>query len=290
MNKLRRRKNDHSMDSMQSILVFSDLDGTLLDYNTYEFTKAQSALDYIKKNNIPLILVSSKTRNELNYYQEKIGVIEYPFIVENGSAVFTPADYFTKITSQTKYTVDSLDCYNLGIPVIQLEEFLNNISKKHNYKIRGFYNMPAREIQELTRLSDRELHMSLQREFSVPLLYDHKSEIILKEEIINTNLRILYGGRFMHLLGNTNKGKAMKLIVEGYKKKWNNHYIKTIAVGDSQNDEAMLAAADYPILVKKHNDSWDKRVKLDNLIYSSGIGPVGWNSSILKILMTGGEI
>ena len=60
------------MDIKQNFIIFSDLDGTLLDHHTYSFENAQPALDLVKKNNIPLILVSSKTRMEMCLYQKQI--------------------------------------------------------------------------------------------------------------------------------------------------------------------------------------------------------------------------
>lgn len=45
-------------------LIFTDLDGTLLDHDTYGYGEAREALDYIKRRRIPLILCSSKTRAE----------------------------------------------------------------------------------------------------------------------------------------------------------------------------------------------------------------------------------
>ncbi len=46
-------------------IVFSDLDGTLLDHHTYSFQEATEALDALRKRAIPLILCTSKTRSEL---------------------------------------------------------------------------------------------------------------------------------------------------------------------------------------------------------------------------------
>jgi hypothetical protein len=46
-------------------VVFSDLDGTLLDHETYSFDAARPGLDALKSRGIPLILASSKTRAEM---------------------------------------------------------------------------------------------------------------------------------------------------------------------------------------------------------------------------------
>ena len=75
------------------LVIFSDMDGTLLD-SKYSFRDAEKALDLIKKKKVPLILSSSKTRAELELYRKKMRN-RHPFIVENGGAIFIPKNYFS---------------------------------------------------------------------------------------------------------------------------------------------------------------------------------------------------
>ena len=53
---------------MAKIIVFTDLDSTLLHPKTYSFDAAMPALKLIKEKDIPLILCSSKTRAEIEVY------------------------------------------------------------------------------------------------------------------------------------------------------------------------------------------------------------------------------
>jgi len=64
-------------------IFFTDLDGTLLDHDTYSFEKAHQALEILRKKNIPLVLCTSKTRTEIGFYR-KILKNSHPFISENG--------------------------------------------------------------------------------------------------------------------------------------------------------------------------------------------------------------
>jgi mannosyl-3-phosphoglycerate phosphatase len=41
---------------------------------------------------------------------------------------------------------------------------------------------------------------------------------------------------------------------------------------------------DYPILVQKPDGSYDPDIQLSGLIYAQGVGPVGWNEAVLKLL------
>jgi mannosyl-3-phosphoglycerate phosphatase len=272
-----------------SYIIFSDLDATLLDHQTYDFSAAQPALNFIKENHIPLVLVSSKTKAEMAQYQNKMGLSDFPFVVENGSAIYTAIDYFKNINFKDKKLSDIHDCYRLGISYKELIRILSSISQSYNYTIRGFHNISKEEIHAITGLEGNELEMSMRRGYSIPLLYDKKAEQILRKEIDKFNLHLLYGGRFMHLLSKTDKGKAMRLLMEGYQSKFPMARLKSIVIGDSLNDYAMLKEADFPILVKRHDNSYEDRIRIENLIHSPGIGPVGWNDSVLSILKKGGN-
>jgi len=268
-------------------VIFSDLDGTLLDYHTYSFEAALPALKKIENENIPLVLVSSKTRRELSLYQEKLGITGLPFVVENGSAIYTSIGYF-KGLGYSEISGEN-DRYALGRKYQEIEKILIEISEKYHYLIRGFHNATRNEIEQMTGLSGEELQMALTREFSIPLFFDKVAEQILLTEIEAYNLKILYGGRFMHLLSNVDKGEAMTILMNGYKERLGQKNLQSIALGDSLNDFNMLQVADHAILVKKYDGSYELSQKLENIVYSPGIGPEGWNQSLLTLLQTGGS-
>src|SRR4030067_2555538 len=76
------------------ILVFTDLDGTLLDHRTYSFEPARPALRLLRESAVPLIICTSKTRAEVEEIRASLGNPE-PFVVENGGGVFVPEGYFS---------------------------------------------------------------------------------------------------------------------------------------------------------------------------------------------------
>ena len=54
-------------------VIFTDLDGTLLDHDTYEWKEAEPALDLCKKLGVPVVFVSSKTRAEIEVLRRQDG-------------------------------------------------------------------------------------------------------------------------------------------------------------------------------------------------------------------------
>ena len=67
-------------------IIFSDLDGTLLDHFTYQSIAASETLQQLQHANIPVILNTSKTFAELSIIREDLD-LDTPFIIENGAAI-----------------------------------------------------------------------------------------------------------------------------------------------------------------------------------------------------------
>ena len=77
---------------LKKILVFTDLDGTLLDHYTYQTDEATEMIATLKLNEIDIIPNSSKTLPEISLIREQLD-LSSPFIIENGAAVFIPINY-----------------------------------------------------------------------------------------------------------------------------------------------------------------------------------------------------
>ena len=132
---------------MQEI-IFTDLDGTLLDHNTYSFAKAKPALSLVKKRKIPLVICTSKTRLEIELWRKKLKN-SHPFISEDGGAIFIPKKYFN-----FKFDYDrKLSKYyviELGLPYKKLRAELNKLKKK--YDLYGFGDLSAKKLMKETKL------------------------------------------------------------------------------------------------------------------------------------------
>ncbi len=81
-----------------SAVVVSDLDGTLLSSVNYSYDEALPALEALREKHIPVVLVSSKTRTEIEVLRRELG-LDHPFVVENGGAAYWPAGYFGELES-----------------------------------------------------------------------------------------------------------------------------------------------------------------------------------------------
>ncbi len=262
-------------------LVFTDLDGALLDHETYSFEPALPALKALKERNIPVIICTSKTRAEIEQVRTELPNT-HPFISENGGAIFIPKNYFSSAFPFTKEESDYF-IIELGTPYSKLREVFQHIKDLNLGKIKGFGDFSSKEVAELCGFSVQKANLAKKREYDEPFILENDTELKKIQEIAkDSNLHITRGGRFYHLLGDNDKGKAILLLKNLYKEK--SEHFKSIALGDSLNDLPMLEVVDYPILVQKPDGSYDPSVKLKNLILASEKGPSGWNKTVFKLL------
>jgi mannosyl-3-phosphoglycerate phosphatase len=264
-----------------SLLVFTDLDGTLLDHHTYSFEPALPALNSLKEKNIPLIICTSKTRAEIEKWRLELHN-DHPFISENGGAIFIPKGYFShKFCFEREKNIYLV--IELGTPYAQLREILNRIRNSLRLELKGFGDLSPEEVACLCGLSPEEARLAKKREYDEPFLLDEESAIKKIQKMASlSNLQVTRGGRFFHLMGENDKGEALRLLTDIYREKA--EHIETIALGDSLNDLSMLRAADHPVLVQKPDGSYDPEVNLPNLNLAPGIGPTGWRKAVLQLL------
>lgn len=264
-----------------SVLIFTDLDGTLLDHHTYSFKPALPSLKALKEKNIPLIICTSKTRAEIEKWRLELDN-DHPFISENGGAIFIPKGYFSyKFCFEREK--DNYFIVELGTPYVRLREILNRIRQSLQLELKGFGDLSIDEVANLCGFSPEEARLAKKREYDEPFLLDEESAIKkIQEKARLSNLQVTRGGRFFHLMGENDKGEAFKLLTDIYRE--NKEYIVTIALGDSLNDLPMLRAADHPVLVQKPDGSYAPEVKLPNLHLAPGAGPAGWNEAVQELL------
>jgi mannosyl-3-phosphoglycerate phosphatase len=262
------------------LIVFSDLDGTLLDHDTYSHEAAGPALEALKARGIPLILCSSKTRAEMQKIWHALG-LNSPFIVENGGGVFVPKEHFLAAEPGWKPAGAGWRMMSLGLPIAVVRDRFNTF--KDRFKARGFGDMSDQEIADLTGLSLAQAALARRRDFNEPVRLPEANAQAeaFTQAAQAAGLEVTRGGRFFHILAGGDKGKAVDKVAGLY-----NAYddsLVTMALGDALNDLPMLARVDKPVLVAQHHGG-HAEIELPGLQREPGIGPKGWNAAVLSAL------
>lgn len=263
-------------------IIFTDLDGTLIDHATYSYEAALSAISGLKEKQIPLIFCTSKTRAEIEVYLAELNVAD-PFISENGGAVFIPHGYFDVDYVISRKT-DTYDIIELGVGYGTLRDFLINIRNSEGFDIIGFGDMDENEVSEDTGLDIESARLAKMREYDEAFKFSGGETQVsrLIECIKSYGFNYTRGGRYWHIIGDNDKGKAVRILSDIFRRQFGK--IKTIALGDSLNDLPMLQAVDMAFLVQKPGGVHDPGIQDDNIRKVEGVGPSGWNAAILSVL------
>jgi mannosyl-3-phosphoglycerate phosphatase len=267
---------------MTQWIVFTDLDGTLLELETYAYDLAQPAVELLHAQQIPLVFCSSKTRAEQEFYRDKLRV-DAPFIVENGSAVFIPEDYFD-FTYPYHRSLDGYQVIELGRSVAEIRRSLTDIRAELGLSYWGYADLSLREIGRLTGLNENQARLACRREYSETLLKSNFTPKTLQqfhEALARRGLACISGSKFHTISGlRSDKGQAVRRLVNLFRRKLGP--VITVGLGDSPNDAPFLALVDYAYLVRQPGRHWIS-VNLPHLKKVDGAGPAGWQSVIFKL-------
>ena len=263
---------------MKKTVIFTDLDGTLLDAASYSHAAALPALGKVAASGTPLVLCSSKTRAELEVYCRRLANV-HPFIAENGGGIFIPRGYFSFPFAAEKS--DGYQLIRLGTPYAEIREHFVRLREQLHAMVRGFADMTIAEIAALTGLPESEAVLARQRDFDEAFVFDGKTDEYFLRAIEAAGLNWTQG-RIFHIMGRHDKGRAVGMLIALYRQQYGE--VASIALGDSLNDLAMLEAADTPVLVRHDDGSFDTRVAIPKLMKTELPGPAGWNEAVLKLI------
>jgi glycerate 2-kinase len=263
---------------MKKTIIFTDLDGTLLDAANYSHTAAQPALGEIAANGLPLILCSSKTRAELELYRKRLAN-EHPFIAENGGGIFIPRGYFS-VPVEAEHP-DGYQLIRLGMPYVEIRKHFVRLREQLHAKVRGFADMTVAEVAALTGLPGNEAALARQRDFDEAFVFEGKTDENFLRAIETAGLNWTQG-RIFHVMGKHDKGRAVSILIALYRQQYGD--AASIALGDSLNDLAMLEAVDTPVLVRHNDGNYDRRIVMPDLLKTHLPGPAGWNETVLRLL------
>ncbi len=239
----------------QKLIVVTDLDGTLLDHDTYCLDEALPVLQRLRDLAIPLVINTSKTRAEWLALETKLK-LNAPFIVENGSALYLDGEEIL-----------------FGVPRPEILKKLNSLRSRYDFV--GYADVDVTTVMKWTGLDRGAAMQSRERFFSEPLLWKDSEEqaAAFSEEIRQVGLTTLWGGRFLHVLGQTDKAKPLSYLESPEK--------RIVALGDRPNDLAMLERADLGIVIATSEGS---SLPGHHFLRSSLTGPRGWAEMMNPLL------
>lgn len=267
-------------ETFSNALISTDLDGTLLDHYSYSWDAALPSLHFLSENDIPVVINTSKTRDEVIELQKSLNLVA-PFIVENGSAVYFPQKEsdLTELTFEVKV---------LGRERQDILNVLANL-RTEGFEYESYSDWSVEDLMQRTGLEREKAEQSQRRLFSEPLIWQDDEEKLeaFKTALNQHGLRLIKGGRFYHVLGDSNKGKAIQYVRDVLYSDTSS--CKLICLGDSYNDLDMLAIADVAVFCRSPAHDFPEHTLQNSVFYTDGFGPEGWHEAITKIFTTPNE-
>lgn len=266
----------------QRLIVISDLDGTLLDQQTYRYEVCLPTIQKLLSLKIPLILCSSKTRCEILPLWKKLGLHD-PFVVENGGAIYFPVGYFSFSVEGAKPRGE-FAAIEFGTDISMLRQALAEAARQCQVKVSSFGSMDLDEISALTGLPRDQALLAGMREYDEPFVVEEQDRQEIYANLAARGLNVIEGDRFSHLTGGNDKGRAVKVLLDLYRR--NGPLEISVGLGNSANDLAFLLEVDRPVAIRNPDGTWDAGLQraIPNIGKSRGVGPDGWRETVEDIL------
>lgn len=247
---------------MAELVVFSDLDGTLLDHVSYDFSPALPALRALEKRDIPVVLASSKTGAEIMSIREAMALENYPAIVENGAGELSPGR-----SAEQDYS-----------EYYKLQSILDDLPVELRLLFRGFADMTDADVADITGLSLETAKLARQRAYTEPGVFSGSAaeKDRFRSALRQAGVSSHEGGRFLTLSFGQTKADRIRAIMSRLDVSY------SIALGDAPNDRDMLLAANQAVIVR--NDHAPDIGAIPEALYTELPGPAGWNEAVLALL------
>ena len=247
-----------------SLMIVTDLDGSLLDHHDYNWQAASEWLTRLKQHAIPVVICSSKTAAEIIPLQKRLGLAGYSFIAENGAHVAFDGEPVLNNEPGENYLAL---CKTLG-------------TLRASFRFSGFHDFSDAEVARFTGLTLTEASQSRQRMASEVVLWRDEIDKLddFRVALAEHQLALTQGGRFWHVMpADCGKGVALAQLLQSLPSP-----PTTIGLGDGPNDAPMLEQVDYAVVIKGFSTTPVilQRTDQQNIYHTAHVGPQGWREGL----------
>lgn len=270
-----------------SPVIYTDLDGTLLDHDTYSADEAREVLSELAALSVPVIPATSKTFAEVAHFREQMS-LDHAFIVENGAAVYVPMDLNIRCPIGSKI-FENYWVREFGVRRQALCDVIEALDMTSRHHFKALNEMRPSEVSEITGLDIESAKRAQMRLYSETIDWRDSPESFQQFSAVLTGIgfAVSQGGRFVHLMGPNHKGIAALWFHNMLKREWRQDLV-SVAAGDAPNDREMLENADFALVMRNGRGTPVSIDRTGPTYFSQGSGPRAWSMGIKEIFETNG--
>jgi mannosyl-3-phosphoglycerate phosphatase family protein len=272
-------------------ILFTALEGCLLDARTGSSAAAQAGIDELERRAVPWVIFSGLTRAEMDPIRRKLGH-SGPFVTEHGGGLFVPQGYFpVRIEGQERS--GNFQMLALGKPYGETAAALEELAEEAGVSVVGVSQMNLRETERNTGFTQREAEQFRLRDFEEPFFFAGASDGEIARFVALAKKKGYHakpGTPFWHFSSLPDAGAAARRLAQLYRASAPaRRQSQIVAIGEGSEDAGMLSAADRGILLtagdaadQSENSGASRRFEQAQISDA-----YGWSEVVLEVLGPG---
>lgn len=261
---VRIRPKDRSAreDEAHRIAVFTAVDGTLLDSQTFEAGESRATIERLLAAGIPVIPMSVMTLDEIAPIARDLG-LRTAMVVEAGGAI-------------ARWKDDGWEVESCGPPAETFLGVITDIEDRSGANLLVYSVMEESAAAQASGRSGEMLYASMRRAFSEPFVIESGDLEAVERAAAEIGFSVRRGRRFFHLCRECDEGEAFSRLREELR------CDVAIAVGGSLVDLEFLTRADLSIVVPAPDGSIDAALlaKVPAARIAPASAPAGWAAAV----------
>ncbi|HEX2121808.1 MAG TPA: hypothetical protein VHL59_09215 [Thermoanaerobaculia bacterium] len=244
------------------IVVFTAVDGTLLDARTFDAGRSREAIRRLNAAGIPVVPVSVMTLDELVPIAAELG-LQRAMVVEAGGAI-------------ARWSGGGWEVEPCGPPAETLLDVVRDIEERSGANLLVYSALPEPEGARVSGRSGAMLQASQRRRFSEPFVIETGAAEAVSRAAAEIGFSVRRGRRFLHLCRQCDEGEAFMRIRDELGAE------VTVAVGGAAVDAEFLTLADVAVIVPGPDGEPDAelRAQLPHARIAPAPGPDGWAAAV----------
>lgn len=249
-------------DGPPRVVVFTSVDGTLLDARTFRAGRSGETIRRLREEGIPVIPVSVMTLDEIAPIAADLELGD-AMIIEAGGAIARRVD-------------DGWQVEPCGPPAETLLDVVAAIEQRSGANLLIYSALPESQAARVSGRSGEMLRASTRRRFSEPFLIESGEPDAVARAAAEIGFSVRRGRRFLHLCRECDEGEAFTRLRQELGCEI------AIGVGGAAVDAEFLGRADVAIIVPGPDGEPDPelRTTLPQARIAPRPGPEGWAAAV----------